>query len=865
MQEKEQLLSLLDSFMLQKGLHTIKVYTDRLSSEVKEIDAQNEHQYFLDLYRNKTRFPKNQHNLLVPYLLGVVDEIDISKPPTYIYGEFPDIDVDYLPSVRDYLKNEWAPKEFGGECTSNICSYNTFGIKSSLIDMARVYGKDRSEILDLTTQLGLKDEEGKVLTWDKALEIYPALKKYCDENPDVAEAAKKLLFRNKSMGKHAGGLIVSSTRIDNFVPLVKDKEGIALSSWVEGLHGQDLGPMGLVKFDLLVITNLMQIAHACRLIKERHGLQSICALPGQKDWSDTSYLNDPKALKMASDGDLKCIFQFDSEGIRQLAVAGGVDSFEDLVAYTALYRPGPLGMKMHERYIERKRGREEYDIHPVLQPILGVTYNVLAYQEQVMQALNVVGEIPLKDCEIVRKAISKKKIELFSKYKEMFVKNGQRVLGWTEEKVVDFWNQIEAFAEYGFNRSHACAYTYISSRLLWLKAHYPLEFFAAIFSCEDQSEKLREYKLEAEKHGIPVMPVDINKSGVRFKIVDGEPTKPDGVIYFGLANVKGIGEAVAERIVSHQPYKDFKDFLTRFGTDASVMKPLLGLRVFLRDKKAATGADVILLYKYYEWFKDIKKKREDSNKRFEKRVSELTESLKNVLPDSCQDLANFEPGSLEEFKRRCEQNPDLVEQWQDQDGMEHNTLLDVENIHKSYQRSMSTRTKKLEAVADNPEEKFDPNYIKLDEKLAAIYSSLEESEKAYYGFLWRHPLERSPDYNGNMTFENARQNNSPDPWRRVEVYILSAEKKISQKKTEYWLLKVEDTNSEPAWVQVWSDDWERWNEELAEGNLVKMDLRPPEGYKRWTLYSPPKHLRSKVIGPKSSDFRVFLMRKGSDE
>ena len=223
-------------------------------------------------------------------------------------------------------------------------------------------------------------------------------------------------------GVHAGGLIISRMPISDLVPLTKRKDSPQASAWVEGLNGQDLQPVGLIKFDLLVISNLLQIARCCDLIKKRHNIDGIFARPGESDWTDVqAWRSDKKALALANAGDMKCIFQFDSDGIRKLVVDGGVDRFEDLVAYAALYRPGPLNEKMHTRYVERKRGREKFSLHPLLQPVLSKTYGVMVYQEQIMKILHIVGNIPLKDCEIVRKAISKKKIELFIKYKEMFI------------------------------------------------------------------------------------------------------------------------------------------------------------------------------------------------------------------------------------------------------------------------------------------------------------------------------------------------------------------------------------------------------------------------------------------------------------
>jgi DNA polymerase-3 subunit alpha len=427
-------------------------FEKRLKWELIEIDVQDDEQYFLDLVEQKQRFDSNPNNLLVPFLLGICDTVDLNKEPAYKMGDFPDVDVDYLPVVRDYLKNEWAPKTFGADNVCSIGNYGTFGLKSSLIDMVRVHGLDRNEVLNITTKMGLKDDEGAELTLDKALEIYPELKVFLDKHPEIEKAVRKLLHRNRSMGKHAGGLIICNNRIDNFVPLVRGTDGNPVSAWVEGLHGQDLGPVGLIKFDLLVVDGLWQIALTCNMVKERHGIESIAALPGDWDWSDTVYLNDPDSLAMANKGDLKCIFQFDSDGIRALVMKGGVDSFDDLVAYVSLFRPSCLQMKMDQEYVLRKKGLKKFEMPEILEPYLGKTYSVMIYQEQVMQILNIVGKIPLRDCYQVIKAISKKKLSAFQKYKDKFIENGQKTLGKSKADMEEYWNQVESFAGYGFNR-----------------------------------------------------------------------------------------------------------------------------------------------------------------------------------------------------------------------------------------------------------------------------------------------------------------------------------------------------------------------------------------------------------------------------
>lgn len=463
MKDRDRFLKLCVLGFKERGVTHDERYKLRFKKELKEIDAQGEHEYFLSLYEKfrseNIKFPVNQHNNITDYLLGLTDEFDIEKPSTYIQGEFPDIDIDYLKPVRDYIKRTWAPITFGQDFICEIGTYGTSGIKSAMLDMAKILSADKETLQQITNKMADKDDEGHELEWDKALEMYKDFREYCEANPRVADAARMLLDRIRSGGVHAGGLIIADRRLDGFVPLEvrmvnKDNpNGVICSAWTEGLNRQDLGPVGLIKFDLLVISNLMQIALCCKLVKERHGIDSISALPGLWDFSDLSYLNDPKAIQMANQADLKCIFQFDSEGIRKVVKRGGVSSFDDLAAYSALYRPGPLNMGMDVHYCRRKKGEEPYNIHPLMEKSLGMTYGVLVYQEQIMDILRVVGEIPDMHTEKVRKAISKKKVKDFIKYKEMFIENGQKNLNVNAEYVLNLWDQIESFAEYGFNKS----------------------------------------------------------------------------------------------------------------------------------------------------------------------------------------------------------------------------------------------------------------------------------------------------------------------------------------------------------------------------------------------------------------------------
>jgi DNA polymerase III alpha subunit len=847
MSPKELLIEICVKSLREKGLDD-ENHRNRLKTEIKEIDNQDEFKYFLELYHTSTRFPTNENNLLVAFLLGLCSDFDIKTEPKYLVGDWPDVDQDYLPLVRDYLKNTWAQEAFGADRVCAIGNYTTFGIKSSLIDMARVFDKDRQEILALTTKLGLKDEDGKDLTFDKALEEFPELKKYCDENPDVAQSAKNLVGRNRGMGMHAGGLIISSKSLDELVPLVRGKDGVAASAFVEGLHGTDLGPLGLVKFDLLVVDALHKIALACKAIKDRHGLKAICADSSNEDWSDTSYLNDPDALAMAARGELRCVFQFDSAGIRDLAKRCNVDSFDELVLLSSIYRPGPMGVGMHDAYIARKHGEEEYEIHNLLKPILGKTKGIIVFQEQLMQVLNKVGDIPLAHCEKARKAISKKKEKDFLVYKEAFLVNGQKNLGWTLDEVQRLWDQILTWAGYGFNKSHAVAYTYLTSRMLWLKAHHPLEFFWAVMKCEGKFEKIKDIKIEAQKYGVKINRVNLNKSRIEFAIVGEE-------IYMGLANIKGIGGEVAAAIVANQPYNSFEDFLVKYGTETTVLKPLIGLGIFGDDRAA--------LHEYLEYYKSQIKKREDRLKRFNKSKEKTVQEMAFLLPDALP-AQEFMDWLLDVYKD--EDKKAFVSLVQSK-GV--NNIDQVFKVFSKYRKALESHATKVAEDVLVPLSEFKPTG-ELEAKYEKIYGDIiQVAEEIYYGFAWDHLLEYSPDYQGGMTFAAARDIGVDEP-RYVECQIVAKpKKKISKKDTPYYVVDVEDANGEKQSITVWSDDYNRFKEEFEfwdgtkKGHCIQLKISPPSpGFKTYTMYSPPRMVKHKFI-PKDKQFddRLGVMRR----
>lgn len=783
---KEKLLDICLKSLIAKNIDN-ETHQKRLKDELREIDTQKEYTYFLDLYEKKTKCPNN-NNLLVPYLLGICDDVSIDEEPRYDYGDFPDVDIDFEPHVRTYLKDRFSREQYGNDYVCNIATYTTFGLRSAIIDTARVLGLDRNEVIKITTSLSVKDDEGEVLSWDKAIELYDDLAEYLRRHPDLEDAAKRMLNRNRNIGQHASGLIISRVPIMDFVPMVMPRgASLPASAWVEGLHGTDLGAVGLVKMDFLSLDGNMKIALACRHVQERAGNNTpICALPGQGNWSDTTYLNDTQALAMANKGDLKMIFQFDgSEGIRRLAKEGGVTRFDDLVAYASLYRPGPMkrfkslspsgkmvtSPSMAELYINRKRGKEKYEVHPELNDFLETTYGVLVYQEQIMRILNVVGKIQLRDCEAVRKAISKKKVEKFIKYKDMFVENGQETLGWTKKQLEHLWGQIEAFASYGFNASHATAYAYISSRMLYLKSHHPIEFYAAVLTCTHPAgpkdyQRLKDYKQEAEKHNITVERLDLNASKFECVIKDDK-------IYYGFSKIKGIGEETAKRIVSLQPYDGFIDFITRFGTDAKVVQALCALKIF-------NERDPVTLYKFCEVYKKWEKK----NKEREKRYKASTERYRTLLTTTTGE-------ELEKIKSRA-------------------FRLHDNNLRKLRKNKMPTL------------DSFCPSEVILDPKEVNYLENIEQAEKDFYGFIWQHPLEKCPEHKYNTIEKLNGYELGP-----LEALITGV-REMQSKKTKYYIIEAEDVSGETCRITVWKDDYERFQDRLITGNLVRMTVKTPQ-------------------------------------
>ena len=335
-------------------------HKDRLELEFKEIDKVSLWEYFIDLIDSRRKF-HNENNLLCAHAWGICPENPIDKDLIWVESkEYPDLDIDFSPECRNLLK-EYCTEKFGKDKVVSIVNYNTFGLKSGLRDIARIFEVPLEEVAFVKN---IDDQDESKLSWEDLLNQYSKLKEFNEKYPEICKAYLKMNDRVRNIGRHAGGIIISSKSISDYVPLVcaksddkEDSTKMVMSSFSEGQKCSDLKTFGFLKQDILGLENLNYISGTLRLMKERGKYDpKIGIFRKYKDWDDESYLNDLKCMEVANTGDLQLIFQFDSASMRSMIKQGGVDSFDDLVAYTSLGRPGPRDCFFYNTLIKTRDG-----------------------------------------------------------------------------------------------------------------------------------------------------------------------------------------------------------------------------------------------------------------------------------------------------------------------------------------------------------------------------------------------------------------------------------------------------------------------------------------------------------------------------
>ncbi|HSH93031.1 MAG TPA: DNA polymerase III subunit alpha, partial [Roseimicrobium sp.] len=434
----------------------------------------------------------------------------------------PDIDIDFADDRRaDVI--EYTRQKYGRDCVAQIITFGTMGAKSVVRDVGRV----------MSLSYGECDRLAKMIPNDLKMDLKKALEQSSDlkQAYDTEEVTRELIdtafilediTRNASV--HAAGVVIGPEPLQNLLPLKQDEDGTIVTQYAMG----PVGDLGLLKMDFLGLKTLTVIRNTCEMVKKTKGISiDVDNLP----------LDDAKTYDLLNKANTLGVFQLESGGMRDLCRRFQIASVEHITALVALYRPGP--MDLIPDFIERRHGRKEVEYpHALLEGISKETYGVLIYQEQVMQAAQIMGGYTLGGADLLRRAMGKKKAEEMAKHREIFVKGAKEKNNVSADKANYVFDLLEKFAGYGFNKSHAAAYAIVAYQTAYLKANYPVEFYCAMMTNDmGDTAKLSQYIAEARKMGIEVMPPDVNESFVAFA-----PAQNGQNIRFGLAAIKGVGE-----------------------------------------------------------------------------------------------------------------------------------------------------------------------------------------------------------------------------------------------------------------------------------------------------------------------------------
>lgn len=535
------------------------IYEQRLKYELNVIKRMNFSDYFLIVWD----FMKYAHEnniltgpgrgsaagSLVSYVLKITDVDPIQH--RLLFERFlnperismPDIDIDFPDTRRDEVISYVAEK-YGKLHVAQIITFGTLAAKAAIRDVGRVMGASPKET-DVLSKL-IPSRPG--ISLNDAYKESPTLQKAVMETElykKIFNTALKIEGLPRHTSTHAAGVVLSDQPLTNIVPIQEGQQGVYLTQFSMDY----LEDLGLLKMDFLGLRNLSLIENVIVQIQRGEGKGiDLSQLPYQ----------DEKTFHLLSKGDTTGVFQLESDGMRSVLKRLGPTTLEDIVAVNALYRPGP--MENIPLYIDRKHQKSDITyLHPALKPILQNTYGVIVYQEQIMEIASTMAGFSLGEADLLRRAVGKKKKEILDKEREHFVK-GCQSNGYSVQIANSIYDLIVKFANYGFNRSHAVAYSMIAYQLAYLKANYPLYFLTALLtSVSGNEEKVAQYVREAKQKGISILPPSINKSAFPF-LVEGK------AIRFSLTGIKNVGVAAVKEIFharKQKPFEDLFDFCIR--------------------------------------------------------------------------------------------------------------------------------------------------------------------------------------------------------------------------------------------------------------------------------------------------------------
>ncbi|MBC2715002.1 MAG: DNA polymerase III subunit alpha [Desulfobacteraceae bacterium] len=529
------------------------VYKERVDYEISVINDMGFPGYFLIVadfieYSKKKGIPVgpgrgSAAGSLVAYSMGITDLDPIEHG--LIFERFlnpdrksmPDIDVDFCINGREDVYHYVVDRYGGSDYVAQIITFGKMKARAVIRDVGRALDIPLSEV-DAIAKLV---PEAVNISLDEALEKEPKLREAVEKNPQISELieiSKVLEGLNRHASTHAAGVVIGDKPLVEYLPLYKGKKGEILTQ----LDMKKVEDIGLVKFDFLGLRNLTIIADALDIIKAQG------KTPPDMEHLD---LSDEKTYQLLAAGDTSAVFQLESTGMKELIIDLKPENFSEVTALVALYRPGPMGSGMVKDYVDCKHKRRKVTyLVPELEPILKPTYGVILYQEQVMKIAGQLANYSMAEADGLRKAMGKKIPEVMAEQLDRFV-DGAVQNNIPKDKATELFGLIEKFAGYGFNKSHSAAYALIAFQTAYLKAHFPVEYMAAVLTSEmNTSEKVVKYIAECRNHDIPVLPPDINESDKGFSVSGSK-------IRFGLAAVKNVGEAAIESVIETRKEEKF--------------------------------------------------------------------------------------------------------------------------------------------------------------------------------------------------------------------------------------------------------------------------------------------------------------------
>jgi len=474
----------------------------------------------------------------------------------------PDFDIDFCQDNRERVI-DYVKKRYGKHAVSQIATFGTLGAKAVVRDVGRV----------LELPYGLCDGLSKMIPFspadpwslERTLNEEPGFKERYENEEEVQtliDLARPLEGLVRSVGMHAGGVLIAPGELTDYCPLYRqpDLEANAVSQYDK----DDVEDIGLVKFDFLGLRNLTILDWAVKFVRQFNA--------DKKDF-DLQHLSldDPKVYELLSAGNTTAVFQLESRGMKELLRSLKPSNFEDVIAMLALYRPGPLESGMVSDFVNRKHGRAQVDyFHDDLRPVLESTYGVIVYQEQVMLISQIIGGYSLGSADLLRRAMGRKNPDEMAQHRQMFIE-GAKKKGYTNRLATKLFDLMEKFAGYGFNKSHSAAYALIAYHTAWLKTYHPAEFMAAsLLSDMDDTDKVHIFCQDAKANGVTILPPDVNQSTYRFSPMHDDATEkglPPKTIRYGLGAIKGTGYAAVKAIVQAReqggPFTGLFDFCRR--------------------------------------------------------------------------------------------------------------------------------------------------------------------------------------------------------------------------------------------------------------------------------------------------------------